>query len=45
MATYTHGETGVKVSVADEKVLGPDWVRDTDDDKRSTRGKKKSDKS
>ncbi|WP_413354033.1 hypothetical protein [Microbacterium sp. 1P06AB] len=42
MATYTHGTSGVKVSVADGKELGPEWVPETDEDKkpRSPRGKK-----
>lgn len=42
MPDYKHGETGVLVSIADGKSLGPEWVPvdEAEPPKRSTRAKK-----
>jgi hypothetical protein len=46
VASFTHATTGVIVSVADEKDLGPDWVpADDETSKKRTTRSKKSDES
>ena len=43
MATYTHATSGVKVTVSDDKELGPDWVPGDDETQKTRTPRKKAD--